>query len=336
MAALNTGFLTLADVAKGKDKQIGAVAEVLAKEDAILNDIPYMEMNEKTYHVETIRSNLPPVYYRKANQAIPPGKSLIEERSFQAAHFESKSQMDLKVASRGGADRIGFNRWNQAMGHIQAMGQEHSSLTFYGSLEDSPQKSPGLADIYSTLATTEETSKQIIDAGGSGSDNTSVWVIHWGPQSLFGIYPAGTTAGLKRTDHGKVQIHGLDVNGNAGTYWGLEEQFEIDHGLVVKDYRQAARIANISTDALQAGTGPDLIDLLISAVHKIQSPSNGKGFIYVNRTIETYLDKQARRDVAGGGGLNYANYQGQEVLMFRGRPVRRADSLLDTEAAVTA
>lgn len=55
--------------------------------------------------------------------------------------------------------------------------------------------------------------------------------------------------GLKRTDRsagGKlVQISALDVNGNPGTFWGYEEQFEIDHGLVVKDYRQAGRICNI-------------------------------------------------------------------------------------------
>ena len=110
MGALNNGLLTLMDVAKSKDKQIGKVAEVLMQSNPILQHIPYMEMNEGTIHKESLRSNLPSVYYRKANQPIPASKTLLEERSFTGAHFESKSQMDKMVAARGGQDRVGFNR----------------------------------------------------------------------------------------------------------------------------------------------------------------------------------------------------------------------------------
>ncbi len=340
MAVKGAQFLTLADVAKSKNKKVGKVAEVLTLHNQMLQDIPYTEMNEKTYHVEDIRSGLPEIYYRKANQAIPPSKTTTEERTFQAAHFESKSQIDQKVASRGGTDRIAYNRWNQAKGHIQAHANEHAALMLYGSPLDSNQKTPGLFDIYSTTSTSVETSKQIIDAGGTGSDNTSIALVHWGEDSIFGVYPAGTTAGLKRTDHsagGKlVQILSTDVNGNPGTLWGYEEQFEIDHGLVVKDFRQAARVANIDISNLVSGSSAaDLIDLMISAAYKIQDPANGKGFWYVNRTIEGHLHKQALTKVGAGAGLTFDNYQGQKVLMFLGRPVRRMDSLLNSEAQVT-
>src|SRR5262249_55443246 len=155
---------------------------------------------EGTIHTEDIRSALPAPYYRKANQPIPAGKTTTEERTFSAAHFESKSQLDEMVAQRGGIDRVAYNRWNQAQGHIQGMGQEHASLTIYGSPADDPRKAPGFMDVYSTLDPAEETSKQIVDGGGSGSDLTSILKVHWGERSVFGIYPAGTQAGLKRTD----------------------------------------------------------------------------------------------------------------------------------------
>lgn len=339
MAAKGTYLVTLADVAKSKDKQIGKVAEVLVQENPMLMDIPYMEMNEGTIHKEDIRSALPSVYYRKANQAIPASKSTVEERTFTAAHFESKSQIDAAVAKRGGMDRIAYNRWNQAQGHIQAHAQEHASLTIYGSPESSNRKVAGFFDIYSTLATTEETSNQIIDGGGSGSDNTSILLVHWGERSIFGVYPKGTQAGLKRTDRSagnkEVQITALDVNGNTGSFWGFEEQFEIDHGLVVKDYRQASRIANIDISDLQGGTGADLIEMMIDAAYKIHNPQNGMGVWYVNRTIEAFLHKQALTKVGAGAGLTFDNYQGQPVLMFLGRPVRRSDALLNSEDAVT-
>lgn len=347
MAALGEYIVTLADVAKSKDAQIGKVAEVLVKENPMLLDIPYMEMNEGTIHKESIRSALPGVYYRKANQPIPSTKTTIEERTFSASHFESKSQMDEMVAKRGGVDRVAFNRWNQAQGHLQAMAQEHAALTIYGSPEHvnytgqtiSNLKTPGLMDIYSTLSATEEASKQIVNAGGAGSDNTSILLVNWGENSIFGVYPKDTQAGIKRTDRsagGKlVQIAGTDENGNTGHYYGYEEQFEVDHGLVVKDYRQASRIANIDISDLIAGSGADLIDLMISAFYKIHSPENGMGVWYVNRTIETILHKQSLTKVGAGAGLNYENYQGKKVLMFLGMPVRRSDALLNTEAAVS-
>jgi hypothetical protein len=340
MAALGSKLVTLADVAKSKDKQIGKVAEVLIQENPMLNDIPYMEMNEGTIHKEDIRSALPAVYYRKANQAIPASKTTTEERTFTAAHFESKSQIDAAVAKRGGLDRVAYNRWNQAMGHIQAHAIEHANLTIYGSPSTSTRKVAGFFDIYSTLNTSEETSKQVIDGGGATSDNCSILLVHWGERSVFGIYPAGTQAGLKRTDRSaggkEVQISALDSNGDAGSFWGFEEQFEIDHGLVVKDYRQAARIANIDPALLLSGVGAaDLIDLMISAAYKIHNPQNGNGVWYVNRTVEAFLHKQALTKVGVGAGLNYENYQGQPVLMFLGRPVRRSDALLNTEDEVT-
>jgi hypothetical protein len=340
MAALGTKLVTLADVAKSKNKQIGKVAEVLAQENPMLNDIPYFEMNEGTIHKEDIRSALPAVYYRKANQAIPASKSTVEERTFSAAHFESKSQIDAAVAKRGGMDRIGYNRWNQAQGHLQAHAQEHASLTIYGSPLTDPLKTSGFFDIYSTLATTEPTYNQIVDGGGSGSDNTSILLSFWGERSIFGIYPKGTMMGLKRTDRSagnkEVQIQALDSAGDAGAFYGYEEQFEIDHGLVVKDYRQGARIANIDYPALVSGaSAADLIDLMISAFYKIHNPENGQGVWYVNRTIEAHLHKQALTKVGAGAGLTYDNYQGKKVLTFLGLPVRRSDALLNSEAQVT-
>lgn len=340
MAAKGSTLLTLADVAKSKDKKIGKVAEVLVQNNAILMDIPYMEMNEGTIHKEEIRSALPEIYYRKANQAIPASKSTTEERTFQACKFESKSQIDKDVASRGGADRVAYNRWNQAQGHIQAHAIEHADLMIYGSPSDNNRKTAGFFDIYSTLATSEPTSKQIIDGGGLNSDNTSILKVHWGERSVFGIYPAGTQSGLKRTDYSKggqlVQIQGLDANGNAGTFWGYEEAFEINHGLVVKDYRQAARIANIDVTLLKSGVGAaDLIDMMISANYKIDSLSNGMGVWYVNRTVHAFLHKQALTKVGAGAGLNFANFEGKPILTFLGDPVRMVDALLNTEARVT-
>lgn len=333
MAIKGVGYVTLADVAKKGDK----VAEVLTLKNPMLKDIPYTQMNEGTIHKESIRSFLPRPVYRKANQAIAAQKSGIEERTFSAAHFESRSQMDAKVAERGGKERVGINRWNQAQGHIQGMANEHANLAIYGSPAGEGNKDVGFMDIYYTVNSAVETSKQVVDAGGTGSDNTSILMVNWGPQSIFGVYPAGTQAGLKRTDYsagGKlVQLQGLDAAGNTGTFYGYDEIFELDHGLVVKDWRQASRIANIDVSNLIANTSAaDLIDLLITASYKLDDPMGA--IIYLNRTVHAILHKQARAEVSTGGGLTFMNYGGEQVLSFNGMPIRIADSILNSEARV--
>jgi hypothetical protein len=295
-------------------------------------------MNEKTIHKESIRSFLPRPKYRKANQAIAPSKSGIEERTFSASHFESRSQMDAKVAERGGKDRVALNRWNQAMGHIQGMANEHGSLLIYGSPAAEGNKEPGLADIYYTVTpANSETARNVVDGGGTGSDNTSIWMCNWGAQSLFGIYPAGTQAGLKRTDYSEggklVQLQGLDDAGAPGTFYGYDEIFEIDHGLVVKDYRQAVRICNLDVSNLTTGVGAaDLIDLMITGMYKLDYIPGT--VIYVNRVVHAILHKQALAQVKAGGGLTFMNYGGETVLSFNGLPVRLHDAILGTEARV--
>jgi len=334
VAIKGVGYVTLADVAKKGDK----VAEVLTLKNPMLKDIPYTQMNEGTIHKESIRSFLPKPVYRKANQAIAAQKSGIEERTFSAAHFESRSQMDAKVAERGGKERVGINRWNQAQGHIQGMANEHANLAIYGSPAGEGNKDVGFMDIYYTVNTaTNETAKQVVDAGGTGSDNTSILMVNWGPQSIFGVYPAGTNAGLKRTDYSAgnklVQLQGLDAAGNTGTFYGYDEIFELDHGLVVKDWRQAARIANIDVSNLVTNTTPaDLIDQLITASYKLDDPMGA--IIYMNRTVHAILHKQARAEVSTGGGLTFMNYGGEQILSFNGMPIRIADSILNTEARI--
>jgi hypothetical protein len=339
MAALNSQLVSLFDVAKSKNKQIGKIAEVLVQENPILKDIGYQVCNEKTYHVVDIRSGLPSVYYRKANQAIAPSKTATEERKFTPTPIESKSVMDELVAARGGADRIPYNRWNQAQGHLQAMANEHASLMFYGSPADDYRKVAGLADIYSTLATTEPTYHQIIDAGGAGNDLTSIYCVHWGERAFHGIYPDGSQIGVKRVDrspgNSKVQITGTTESGGTGTFYGYEEDFMLDHGLVPVDYRQGGRIANIDISDLAGGSGADVIQMLIQLHYRIHANGNGNGILYCNKTMGAYLHILARNAVGAGGGFTFGNYQGEEVTMFLGKPIRICDAILSTEDEVT-
>ena len=337
MASLGVDYLTLGDAKKFLDHSLADVAEVLRKAVPIVNDIPYVAMNKKVKHIVPMRSDLPSVYYRKANQAIPASKTTIEEREFVASHFESKSVMDQKVAEYGGKDRVAQNRMNQAEGHIQAAAHELADLILYGSPEDDHRQVPGIFHILSTLNTSEPTHKQIVDAGGVGSDNSSILFVSWGKGKVYGIFEEGTQAGLKRTDRGLVQIPGTTEAGGTGWYWGFEEDFEVEHGLCVEDYHALARVANIDVSDLKTpADAANLMKLMTRALYRIPPMlRQQKGKIYVNSTVMSFLDEQAQALVGAGGGLNYTNYQGEPVLMFRGWMIQEMDNLLTNEARVT-
>lgn len=337
MAVLGVDYLTLGDAKKFLEHSLADVAEVLRKAVPIVNDIPYVAMNKKVKHVVALRSDLPTMYYRKANQAVPASKTTIEEREFVASHFESKSVMDQKVAEYGGKDRVAQNRMNQAEGHIQAAAHELADLILYGSPEEDHRQVPGIFHILSTLNPAEPTSKQIVDAGGVGSDNSSILFVSWGKGKVYGIFEDGTQAGLKRTDRGLVQIPGTTEAGGTGWYWGYEEDFEVEHGLCVEDYRALARVANIDVSDLKTpADAANLMKLMTRALYRIPPMLRQmKGKIYVNSTIMSFLDEQAQALVGAGGGLTYMNYQGEPVLSFRGWMIQEMDNMLTTEARVT-
>ena len=343
MAQLGVDLVTLADAKKLLPHDIGDVAEVMRKATPIIDDIPYKEMNKGVKHIVALRSDLPQVYYRKANQAIPASKTTIEEREFVAAHFESKSQMDEKVAEYGGKDRIGVNRWNQAEGHIQANAHELADLIIYGSPVNSHLKVPGFFDILSTLNPAEPTSKQIVDAGGTGSNNASILFVSWGEKKAYGIFEKGSTAGLKRIDRSpgntRVQITGplAGSPGQTGTFWGYEEGFEVDHGLCVENYQALARVANIDIPSLKTpADAASILKYMNKAVYKIPPMIRAqKGKIYMNSTLVSFLDEQALERVIAGAGITYQNYQGEQVMMWRGWVIREMENMLNTEARVT-
>ena len=144
MAILGADYLTLADAKQFLDHSVADVAEVLRKATPIVNDVPYVAMNKKVKHVVSMRSDLPKVYYTKANEATPASKTAIENREFVASHFESKSVMDQKVAEYGGKDRVAQNRLNEAEGHIQACAHGLADLILYGSPVTDPKQVPGI------------------------------------------------------------------------------------------------------------------------------------------------------------------------------------------------
>jgi hypothetical protein len=335
MATLSTSALTLADWAKRLDPsgKIAAIVEILGQTNEILTDMRFIQGNLPTGHRTTVRTGLPTVYWRLLNQGVLPSKSTTAQVDEQAGMLEAWSEVDKDLAMLNGD--MGAFRLSEAKAFLEAMNQEMASTVFYGNAGLAPEEFTGLSARYSS--TTAGNGQNIVSGAGAGSDNTSMWLVVWGENTVHGLFPKGSQAGLIHEDKGEQIIQAS----TGARMVALLDRFQWKAGLAVRDWRYAVRIANIDVSDLVANTTTQassattrLRKLLTKAVHRIPALGMGSAAFYANRTVLQYLDLQTQEDVNSGGGITYENFDGKKVASFRGIPIRTCDSLLETETAV--
>ena len=333
MATLS-GKYTLLDVAKTFDPNgsTAAVAELLSQENEMLTDMPWLEGNLPTGHRITTRTGLPDVIFRKLNAGVPPSKATTAQVDEACGILEARSEIDKDLAMLNG--NTGSFRLLQAKGFMEAMNQRMQQTVLYGSTETTPEAFLGLAPRFGyapTNSTASPNKVNVIDAGGTGSNNTSIWLVGWGPNTIHGIYPKGSQAGLIHNDLGEGDA--FDANNNR--YRAFMDQYQWKCGIALHDWRYVVRIANVDVTALtkNAATGPDIIDLMTQAVEKIHSLTGVTPAFYVNRTIRSFLRRQTVNKVAAST-LAYDEVGGKPALRFGEVPVRRVDALNIAEARI--
>lgn len=339
MATLSAGRLTLADISKrtSPDGKVSPIAELLSQRNDILEDAVYKEANQPTSHVESIRTGLPAVYWRQYNAGVPNSKSTTAQITEPCAMLEARSHIDAKLIQLNGNSAA--YRLSEESPFIEAMSQEMVGTIFNGNVSTSPKEFTGLATRYSS--TSAGNGNNVILAGGSGSDNASIYLVGWGEQSVFMTYPKGSKAGLSSRDLGEESV--ADADGNY--FQAVRSLYQWDAGLVVKDWRYCVRIANIDvsdwvgvtgTQATSAST--NLIKLMMRAIARLPSTSMVRPAFYANRSIHEGLMIQALEKSASALGIKQAMTQfGTQInqLEFMGIPIRCVDQLGIAETLVT-
>ena len=325
---------TLLDVTRrvAPDSNIADIAEMLDASNPILKDMPFEECNDGSTHVSTIRTGLPDATWRLLNYGVPASKSQTAQVRDVTGMLEAFSQVDAALVDKH-VDAQKF-RLSEEHPFIESMDQTMASTLFYGNVARTPEKFHGLSPRFNLASTTETNiGYNIIKAGGASTDNTSIWLINWGPKSAFGLYPFGSKAGLQQTDLGKVLAR--DAAGNE--FLAYKSHFKWDIGFCVKDWRYLSRIANIDvSDLLTAGTTSDtsaVLELLMSdAIEKLQS-AEGRPVFYCNRSVMTALKRRLLTN--SRTYLNWEDWgESKKVMTFMGIPVRRTDALTNAESVV--
>lgn len=345
MGARNTALATLVDVTASygeAGEAQGQIAEIMTKENPVLEDMTWKEGNLLTGERTWVRTGKPGVAWRRYNQGVPKSKGTAGAIDEAAAQLAAASQMDRSLAVLGGNPARA--RMNHAKPFFEAMNDEMSETLFYGNALVESKEYTGLTPRFND--TDGPTGDQIIDAGGTGTDNRSIWIINWDPETVTGLFPKGSIAGLQHMDATANRMAGPDgypigdlvADEDGNDYLAYSDYFQWDAGIAVKDPRHVVRIANIDNSLLikDRTTGADLEDLIIQGFHRLQA-TGGNAAIYVPKPIGAMLHRQAVHDSRGGRGLTgFEEVGGRKVPTILGLPIRSLDALNVDEARVTA
>lgn len=329
MATLDTKNPTLLDVSRRLDPNgnVDTIVEILNQTNEVLQDMSWKEGNLPTGHKTTIRTGLPTPTWRKLYGGVQPTKSTTVQVTDTCGMLEAYAEIDKALADLNG--NTAAYRLSEDSAHIEGMSQQMATTLFYGDESLTPEKFTGLAPRFNSKSAAN--AENIVDAGGTGSDNTSIWLCVWGDQTGHGIYPKGSKAGLSMTDKGQVTIENAD--GAGGRMEGYRTHYRWDCGLSIRDWRYFVRIPNIDVSDLDTlANTKNLINFMVMASERIPSFGKGRACWYVNRTIREKLRLGILERISSN--LSWETVSGKRVMTFDDIPVRRVDALLNTEARV--
>lgn len=313
------------------------IIELMDQELSILDDIPWLQASDRDGHESTLRAKLPSSQWGRLYKGVQFSKSEISAVKDPVGTLEMASLVDRKFRRIYGEAGYRAYRMSEARAHTEGMRQDLSTALFYGSIKKEPDAINGFDPRYPF-----SDSPNVLDAGGTGKNLTSIWLVAWGENEVHGIFPKESRAGLiheAKNDEAVIDDQGKEFRADKDFfYW--------DVGLSVRDWRCVVRICNIDVEkALTLSKGDagflDLHRLTISAKNRIPASKRPKAKWYMNSDMKEALELQASD--SGNVQLIYRNqdarkpspiFDSYEVPYIHSLQVRENDSILSNEKAL--
>jgi len=347
MATIGSTALTYADWAKRMDDgyRVASIIELLSQTNEILDDMLVVEGNLPTGHKTTVRTGLPQATWRLLNSGVPNAKSTTAQIVDTCGNLETYAVIDKDIADLNG--NTAEFRLSEVKAFLEGLSQQVATTIIYGNQHTNPERFTGFAPRYSTkTVASSQTANNVLDGGGTASTNTSLWITTWGSDTTHGTFPKGKITGLQHRDMGEWPV----TDASSNTYQAYRDHFKWEIGLVMRDWRYTARIANIDVAQLTGVSAANLINLIVRGLYRLPTApagataiqtsdtpevraNMGRVVMYCNRVVRTYLDLQAMNKT--NVLLRLEEFQGKVVTTFRGIPVRTCDAILNNEAQVT-
>ena len=332
---------TLLDLAKLTDPN-GGMAEVVRLMDQtnqILQFFSFMEGNLPTGHRTTVATGLPTPVWRSLYGGVQPSTGKRVQVTENCGELVSYSLVDKSLVDIA-PNPAGF-RMQEDMDHVEALGQKLAKAIFYSNEDSSPEEITGLSPRYNSKSAGN--ARNILDAGGTGSDNGSIWLIVSSPSTVTGIVPRNGKAFVEINDKGVMTMPvsnatASEIGAPSGELMeAYVTHFVVHSGVSVRNWKYAVRICNIDKSELKkdiSGNSADLPDLMYQAIRRIPSMGRGRAFWCMSEDMQTWLGRQLASEIKSST-LEIKDVGGVMLEHFRGIPIAQCDALEADEARVT-
>lgn len=277
-------FLTLMDLKNSMepgDAAIASVAEIIAQENEILDDIPFVHGNQVTGDISFIRATQPRPVKKKINQGIVATKSSKTPKQEVCVILNDRGIVDmdeLKIAPSRDEYLLQENK-----AHIAGLGEGFAEMVLF---DNDPEGITGLCYRYNK--TSGPYKRQIIDAGGTGDALQSVYFTVWDSDEFTGLLPRNTkTAGLEVVPQENVYIP--DKDGRQLLCHVTEFKWFV--GLKIRDHRYGARLCNIASDI----TDEVLFEKFITAKNRLIKNRRRNAVAYLSPDLYNRFEVAAFR-----------------------------------------
>lgn len=320
-----TTAYTWADLAnRMKDDELLDIVPVLTKQNPIFEMGYFEPCNQVTQHKIVRQAALVDGSLRQLNDGIDAESDYVESVVEHIEMREARNLVDVALAAL--SQNPAKFRAQRDNAFTEGLTQKFVSDLIYGDRGDDHRQIKGWAARRNSTG-----NANVIDNGDSGaSDDSSVYVVQFGPGRSTLIYPTShTKAGIERLDRGIQDATG----NNSKIMLAYETWHKVHMGFAEYDPRCLQRICNIDS---VYGEANDLDpDAIIEAIMKLPDLGAGNTVILMNRTIYTQLLKQAK-DKMNVEYLRENPYGPEMNITFNGIRVRLLEGITNTEDSVTA
>lgn len=297
--------VTLLDIAKynARDDVVGLIEEVISAHPEV-TVVPARTISGINYKT-LVRTSLPSVTFRSANEDVATVKSGFENRLIETFIMNPQWEADKAVADRsedGAAAYIAV----EAAGVLEAAMIQLAKVFYYGtdSTYGDTKGFPGLLQMY-------DSTNMVVDAGGSGNSCSSVWAVRFGNKDAKWVW--GQNGELAMDD--PVEVRVTDASSNP--YTAYRQELLAYPGLQVGSTISIARLSKL-TDA-----APLTDDLLAELVEKFPEGYDPDAF---------FMTKKSRRQLqVSRTATNATGQPAPRPTEWEGIPIHVTSAIKNTE-----
>lgn len=332
MATNGTSYVTLADMAAQTTPDGSLASKIIsrvARQNDLLSILPFTKGNRSDGDQIVQLTTLPTIGYIKINKAPTFSKGGHTQVTNTVGIIKTLNKVDPELAGR--YPNPSQYRLNSDVSFSEAIRQQAASDIVYANKATTPEKFDGLAQRYATVNTVRNNpGYYMLDGGGSGSDNLSIWVAKVGSEGLHGIVGKEGNPGLTTKDKGMQWLNDADSN---PMEWMVTE-FRWELGIQVANPGSVVRICNIDKSALTSETSAAALSKLIYVAMEMLEDVPGQGVILMNKTARAHLGIQASTVARFASPTQKGTFV-EKVPEIGGWPVLLMDTLTSAEATIT-